>query len=71
MNIEDKITFLNLCKLLKDIDSPLGDLCNDILRDKYIDYINPWGYLDRMCIGKYYLEKPYKDLKKIYNIINS
>ena len=68
--MENKITLIDLCKLLKDIDSPLGDLCNDILKDIYFDYNDPWNYLDKLCINRYYIKNPYEDLKTIYNIIN-
>lgn len=67
-----KIKLIDLCRLLIDIDSPLGDLCNDILRDTEFPQSDKegWKYLNIKRIGRYYLEEPCDRLKTIYNAIN-
>ena len=65
-SLEQLIKFLSIC------DTPLGDLCNDIIRDENFPYNDAelaWHYLNSIRIGKDYLDEPIRRLKTIYSTI--
>lgn len=66
--LKDTIIFLSNC------DSPLGDLCGDILNDKKFPYYSTekaWEYLNKKRKGKDYLDEPIRRLKTIYSTIEN
>lgn len=66
------VTLKDVVEFLKDIDSPLGDLCYDILKDKNFPFENvesSWRYLNLKRYGKDYLDEPIRRLKTIYSTI--
>lgn len=65
--------FKELVVFLKDLDSPLGDLCTDILDDKTFPIDNEKEALSRVAfLGSYYtyLKDPVTELIAIYKKIN-
>lgn len=62
----DVVQFLSWC------DTPLGDLCHDILSVDDFPFDNTenaWEYLNNIRIGKDYLDEPIRRLKTIYSTI--
>ena len=66
-------TFEEIVEFLKDIDYPLGDLCQDILRDPTFPLKNDEDALKKIDIlgrNHDYLSAPTMQLDLIYRIIN-
>lgn len=67
-----KMSIKEIAQVFKDLDSPLGDLCSDIVSDKDFpeNDENGFHYLYDVSIGKEYLDDPIFRLKIIYLAIN-
>lgn len=64
----------NIIVYLKDIDTPLGNLCGDILEDNnfpFEDIDKAWEYLNNIRKGNDYLDEPIRRLKTIYKTIEN
>jgi hypothetical protein len=65
-------SLLDVVKFLSWCDTPLGDLCHDILSVDDFPFDNTenaWEYLNNIRIGKDYLDEPIRRLKTIYSTI--
>lgn len=72
LHIHKDITFKDIVIFLQNLDTPLGDLCYDILNDinfPFYDTEKIWEYLNNIRKGKDYLDDPIRRLKTIYSTI--
>lgn len=67
------ISLYDIVKFLKNLDTPLGDLCSDIIKDENFPFDNielAWIYLNNIKNSKgNYLDEPIRRLKTVYSTI--
>ena len=66
-------TIKETAQFLSNCDTPLGDLCREMLNDKYFPFYDikaAWAYLNELIIDDYYADS-IRRFKTIYNSIKN